>query len=138
VRSSAATPFNDVGAGYSSDRRASPGEVTSLGGRQCLGERTLDRRLLLANARLVFLDPARRADHQPNFRVESSTMSASGVVQLDPSPDPVIERYKQDIDRTLIRENLRKSHEERLLTLQRMQAFVAEVRAAGEATRRGK
>jgi hypothetical protein len=65
-------------------------------------------------------------------------MSASGVVQLDPSPDPVIERYKQDIDRTLIRENLRKSHEERLLTLQRMQAFVAEVRAAGEATRRGK
>jgi hypothetical protein len=65
-------------------------------------------------------------------------MSASGVVQLDPSPDPVIERYKQDIDRSLIRQNLRKSHEERLLTLQRMQAFAAEVRAAGEAIRRRK
>jgi hypothetical protein len=63
-------------------------------------------------------------------------MSAPGLAQLDPSPDPVIECYKKDVDRTLIRENLRKSHEERLLTLQRMQAFAAEVRAAGEAMRR--
>ena len=53
-------------------------------------------------------------------------------------PDPVIERYKQDVDRTLIRENLKKSYEERLLTLERMQAFVAEVRAAGEEIRRRK
>lgn len=58
------------------------------------------------------------------------------MIQLDPSPDPVIEYYKRDVDRTLIRENLRKSHEERLLTLQRMLAFVAEVRAAGDAMRR--
>ena len=65
-------------------------------------------------------------------------MSASDLVQLDPGPDPIIERYKQDVDRTLIRENLRKSHEERLLTLQRVQAFAAEVRAAGEAIRRRK
>jgi hypothetical protein len=50
--------------------------------------------------------------------------------QLDPGPDPIIERYKLDVDRTLIRENLRKSHEERLLTLQRMQGFVDELRAA--------
>ncbi|HJW94070.1 MAG TPA: hypothetical protein VJ901_10670 [Thermoanaerobaculia bacterium] len=57
-------------------------------------------------------------------------------VQLAASPDPVIEAYKRDIDRTLIRENLRKSYEERLLTLQRMQAFVAEVRAAGAAIRK--
>ena len=50
--------------------------------------------------------------------------------QLDPGPDPIVERYKLDVDRTLIRENLRKSHEERLLTLQRMQGFVDELRAA--------
>lgn len=50
--------------------------------------------------------------------------------ELDPGPDPVIERYKVDVDRTLIRENLRKTHEERLLTLQRMQGFVDELRAA--------
>jgi len=54
----------------------------------------------------------------------------------DLSPDPIIERYKVDVDRTLIRENLRKSHEERLLALQGMQAFVDEVRAAGKAARR--
>jgi len=50
--------------------------------------------------------------------------------------DPIIELYKRDVDRTLIRENLRKSHEERLLTLQRMQTFVDEVRSAGEELRR--
>ena len=43
--------------------------------------------------------------------------------------------YKQGIDRTLIRENLRKSYDERLLTLERMQGFVREVRRAGEALR---
>ena len=50
--------------------------------------------------------------------------------------DPLIAAYKAGVDRTLIRENLRKTHEERLLQLQRMQAFVAEVRAAGEQMRR--
>ena len=50
--------------------------------------------------------------------------------------DPVIEWYMRGVDRSLIRENLRKTHEERLLALQGMQAFVEEVRAAGEAMRR--
>jgi hypothetical protein len=63
-------------------------------------------------------------------------VSTSDLVQLAASPDPVIEAYKRDVDRTLIRENLLKSHEERLLTLQRMQAFVAEVRAAGAEIRK--
>jgi hypothetical protein len=54
------------------------------------------------------------------------------------SPDPVIAKYKEGIDRTLIRENLTKTHEERLLRLQQMQEFVEEVRAAGEAMRRKK
>ena len=62
-------------------------------------------------------------------------MSTDDPAQLDPGPDPVIERYKADVDRTLIRENLRKSHEERLLALQRMQAFVDELRAAGKRSR---
>jgi hypothetical protein len=62
--------------------------------------------------------------------VDSSTLA-----ELAAGPDPVIEAYKRDVDRTLIRENLKKSYEERLLTLQRMQAFVAEVRAAGRAIR---
>ena len=32
-------------------------------------------------------------------------------------PDPVIEAYKKDIDRTLLRENLKLSHEKRLRQL---------------------
>jgi hypothetical protein len=46
-------------------------------------------------------------------------------------PDPVIEAYKKDIDRTLIRENLRLSHEERVLKLIQLQRFAEELRRAG-------
>ena len=51
------------------------------------------------------------------------------------SPDPVIEAYKKDVDRTLIRENLKKSHEERVLTLESALEVVLEVRRAGKALR---
>jgi hypothetical protein len=54
---------------------------------------------------------------------------------LSDSVDPVIEAYKKDVDRTLIRENLKKSHEERVLALEQMLEFVEEVRRAGRAMR---
>ena len=38
-------------------------------------------------------------------------------------PDPVIEAYKKDIDRTLLRENLRLTVEQRLENLMRVQEF---------------
>jgi len=47
-------------------------------------------------------------------------------------PDPVIEAYKKDVDRTLIRENLRRTVEERLRNLMSIQRFAAEVRKAGK------
>ena len=50
-------------------------------------------------------------------------------VSLD--PDPVIEAYKKDIDRTLIRENLKLTVEQRLLQLMRLQEFALELQAAG-------
>lgn len=65
-------------------------------------------------------------------------MSDSSDVPIDMSPDPVIEYYKQFVDLTLIRENLKKTHEERLMTLQLTLDFIEEVRAAGEVMRRGK
>ena len=49
-------------------------------------------------------------------------------------PDPVIEAYKKDVDRTLIRENLRRTVEERLRNLMALQRFAAEVRQAGKRT----
>jgi hypothetical protein len=50
-------------------------------------------------------------------------------------PDPVIEVYKRDIDRTLIRENLKRSIEERLEALMELQSFAEELRRAGRAAR---
>lgn len=46
-------------------------------------------------------------------------------------PDPVIEAYKRDIDRTLLRENLKLTPEERLNKLFALQQFAAELRRAG-------
>lgn len=50
--------------------------------------------------------------------------------------DPVIEAYKRDIDRTLLRENLRKSVEERLAALVALQHLAEEARRAGRAASR--
>ena len=49
--------------------------------------------------------------------------------------DPVIEAYKKDVDRTLIRRNLRLTHEERFLQLMELQKFAVELRRAGQAAR---
>ncbi len=45
-------------------------------------------------------------------------------------PDPVIEAYKVHVDRTLIRENLKRSVEERFLNLMELQRFAEELRRA--------
>ncbi len=52
-------------------------------------------------------------------------------------PDPVIEWYKRDVDRTLLRQNLRRSVAERLENLEALQRLADEVRRAGEKARRG-
>lgn len=54
-------------------------------------------------------------------------------VSLD--PDPVIEAYKQGIDRTLLRQNLRRSVAERMANLEALQRFAEEVRKAGKKAR---
>ena len=58
-------------------------------------------------------------------------MIGRGGGQGEPlEPDPVIEVYKKDIDRTLLRENLRRSVDERLRDLVRLQRFADEWRRA--------
>ena len=47
------------------------------------------------------------------------------AVELE--PDPVIEAYKKDIDRTLIRENLKLTVAERMENLMRLQEFAEEL-----------
>jgi len=48
-----------------------------------------------------------------------------------PDPDPVVEAYKRDLDRSLIRQNLKRSIEERLEALMQLQRFRDELRRAG-------
>lgn len=49
-------------------------------------------------------------------------------------PDPLVEAYKRDVDRTLLRENLRKTPEERVRTLMELQRLADEARRAGRET----
>ena len=51
-------------------------------------------------------------------------------------PDPVIEAYKQHVDRTLLRANLRRTQEQRWQTITAATRLAREVRRAG-ADRRG-
>lgn len=51
-------------------------------------------------------------------------------------PDPVIEAYKRDVDRTLIHENLKLSVQERFERLIALQRFAAELQRAGASAAR--
>lgn len=53
-------------------------------------------------------------------------------------PSSVIEAFKKDVDRTLIRENLKLSYEERLLKLMQLQRLADELRHAGRGARRSR
>lgn len=51
-------------------------------------------------------------------------------------PDPVIEAYKKDIDRTLVRESLKLTVTQRFERLMELQRFHEEMRRAGRAARK--
>jgi hypothetical protein len=55
---------------------------------------------------------------------------ASPLVGVSLAPDPVIDAYKKELDRTLIRENLTLTPEERLQKLQSFVEFVGVLRDA--------
>ena len=61
------------------------------------------------------------------------TADNRSVSRLD--PDPVVEAYKAGVDRTLLRENLGKSVEERMQGLIELQRLAREARRAGRAVR---
>jgi hypothetical protein len=60
------------------------------------------------------------------------TMAASS----DPFVDPVVERYKRDVDRTLNARHLRLTPEQRIRQLMELQRFARELRRAGREPRR--
>lgn len=51
--------------------------------------------------------------------------------KASPWVDPVVEAYKAGIDLTLLRENLRKTPEQRIDALMELQRFAEELRRAG-------
>jgi hypothetical protein len=51
-------------------------------------------------------------------------------------PDPVVEAYKQGIDRTLIRENLKRTVTERFEQAMELQRFAEELKRAGREARK--
>jgi hypothetical protein len=56
---------------------------------------------------------------------------------ISPSePDSVIEAYKKDIDRTLLRENLRLTVQQRFENLMRLQQFARELQKARQSPKR--
>ena len=88
---------------------------------------------------------AERVGANPTVRTLEALARAAGFtlrLTLEPAapPDAVVERYKRDVDRTLLRENLRRSVDERVRSLgewQRdMQALQAATRRARAPARR--
>jgi hypothetical protein len=102
----------------------------------------VDREALRANLRLSVDERLeglrRRADVLPTRREPPSPdepwkpVSDCGSKR---TADPVIELYKRDVDRTLLRENLRRSVDERLQKLSDFVGFMRELQAG--ASRRG-
>lgn len=62
-------------------------------------------------------------------------MASNTAPGIDLPPDPDIEEYKKDIDRTLLRENLKLTPTERL---EKLQAFMRDLAVIRGAARRGR
>ena len=75
----------------------------------------------------VVFDPAHAHNQAMGDRVTLESISLE--------PTPAIEAYKRDVDRTLIRENLKLTPSERLAKLISVLHFVEEVRRSGAAKR---
>ena len=61
---------------------------------------------------------------------QNATTIPAGKTEALPPVDPVIEAYKKDIDRTLLRESLKLTVEQRLRELITLQRFAEELRKA--------
>lgn len=82
-----------------------------------------------------------RGDANPTVETLVRCAEAAGfslrlVVEPLPVADAVVARYKQDVDRTLLRENLRKPVDERLRTLAEWQQAGRELQRATSLAKR--
>jgi hypothetical protein len=61
----------------------------------------------------------------------ATSAKPSETLPVSLEPNPVIEAYKRDVDRTLLRENLKLTPAERIDKMIRVLAFAEELRRAG-------
>lgn len=106
--------------------------LSQLRARGDLTQRDLARRAGTSQPAIARLEHGRAS---PTVATLQRLARAAGFelrVELVPTApvDPVIEAYKRDVDRTLLRENLKKTVHERLQSLANQQDFVREVRRA--------
>ena len=80
----------------------------------------------------VTYDRAAAAADASTGALERSPSTRSGKLEAD----PVIEAYKRDVDRTLLRQNLRRSVTERVENLIALQRLAEEARRAGQVRER--
>lgn len=76
------------------------------------------------------IPPGAAGDYDTRVKTESST-----DLRRTLGRDPVVEAYKAGIDRTLLRDNLRLTVEERLRRLVRLQDLAEELQRAGRAAK---
>ena len=115
----------------------SAGIIRTARERAGLSQRELADRAGVAQPLVARLE---RAGANPTLRTLEKLAAAAGFtlrVHLEPvaPSDPVVERYLHDVDRTLLRENLKRSVDERIRSLGEWQQATAALQAA---TRRAK
>lgn len=104
-----------------------------------LTQRELANRIGTSQSAIAALE---RGDTNPTIDTISRCAHATGIrlrIQIEPlaRPDPVIERYKRDVDRASLRENLRTSVDDRLRTLSEWQDAGRELQRATSEAKRG-
>lgn len=73
-------------------------------------------------------DPVGWPPRPPAVILCNMQQSSQALIPIAPGPDPVIEAYKKDVDRTLLRENLRLTTEQRIVKMIAALALVEELR----------
>ena len=77
------------------------------------------------------IDEGRIGRKRKSVKLKGVAMSVSESCQAAEYVDPVIELYKKGIDRTLLRENLKLSVQERFDKFEHFMEYVHELREAG-------
>jgi transcriptional regulator with XRE-family HTH domain len=108
--------------------------------RAALSQRQLAERADTASSVVARIE---LGETSPTFQTLDRLITAAGfhltVELIAPTPvDPVVAAYKRDIDRSLLRENLRKSPDERVKSLAALARLAQEARRSGRTARRGR